>query len=38
MKRILNIMFPLTGLLLLGCLGAMMVPGLLEKLNAALGH
>jgi cytochrome c oxidase cbb3-type subunit 3 len=35
MKRILNIMFPLTGLLLLGCLGAMMVPGLLEKLNPA---
>ena len=33
MKRILNIMFPLTGLLLLGCLGAMMVPGLLDKLN-----
>ncbi|MBU6324278.1 MAG: c-type cytochrome [Bacteroidetes bacterium] len=35
MKRILNIMFPLTGLLLLACLGAMMVPGLLEKLNPA---
>ncbi len=35
MKRILNIMFPLTGLLLLGCLGAMMVPGVLDKLNPA---
>ncbi len=33
MKRILNIMFPLIGILLLGGLGAMVVPGFLEKLN-----
>ncbi|MEY3983584.1 MAG: hypothetical protein RL160_1141 [Bacteroidota bacterium] len=33
MKRVLNIMFPLIGLLLLGGLGAMVVPGFLEKLN-----